>query len=101
MFGKTFTELNTGIVEAQKCKKTNWSGFKQVATVGYDFDSGFSPFIQAYGRKLSNSKDRNQKEIGAFAGISYDISNEYANFFHSLYTVYSKTGAVSNRRQRK
>ena len=96
MFGKTFTELNTGIVEAQNVKKANWSGFKQVATVGYDFDSGFSPFIQAYGRKLSNSKDRNQKEIGAFAGISYDISNEYANFFtHStLFTL--KTGAVSS-----
>lgn len=96
MFGKAFTELNAGIVEANNVKKSKWSGFKQVATVGYDFDSGFSPFVQAFGRQLNKDNQESQKEIGAFAGVSYDISNEYGNFFKhsSLFTL--KTGAISS-----
>lgn len=99
MSGKAFAELQFGAMSAENAYKSNWNGTQQLAVFGYDFDSGFTPFVEVSARQLKSDTADARNEVCGFAGVSVDINSTKNDFFKYDTLLTAKGGVKSFKTQ--
>lgn len=99
MAEKAFAELQFGTMSAENAYNANWSGTQQFAAVGYDFDSGVTPFVEVAARQLTKDTLDARNEVYGFAGVSVDVSATKNDFFNHDTLLTAKGGVKSFKSQ--